>query len=91
MSTEGAVDAAADAALADTALADGLGGSDTRAVRTALHAFGAGDAAMGAPGYHTLVLRLPREDFHLRLHDLRIVVLPAARGLRLAPGTLAAG
>jgi hypothetical protein len=81
--------------LSDTYLADPLEGSDTRAVRTLLHPVREGEGLAGAPGYHTLVLPLPRRDFTLELRDLRIFVLPASRGvlpasrgLRLEPETL---
>ena len=77
--------------LADTPFADPLQGSRTRAVRTLLHQVAADDGVVGPPRFHTLVLALPRRDFRLVLHDLRFAVVPAARGIRLVPETVAAG
>lgn len=76
---------------ADTSLRDALPGSAHRMVRTALHQVRADGAMAGAPGFHSLILDLPRGDFTLRLHDMRLFKLDAARGVAVdAPG-LAAG
>jgi hypothetical protein len=69
--------------MSDTHFSDPLEGSGTRAVRTLLHAVRAHDGLAGAPRFHTLVVALPCTDFGLTLHDLRLAVVPAVRGIRL--------
>lgn len=75
--------------LADTHLQEGLTGGVGNVVQTALHTFEPFDAATQGPGFHTLVMQLPPRDFTLELRDLRVFVLPAARGLRSTPAGLA--
>lgn len=72
----------------DTYLDDILKGSEDRVVRTLLHKVSAHSDMAGAEAFHTLIVPLPRKDFHMSLRDIRLFVIPAARGLDTRPATL---
>lgn len=74
---------------ADTELEERLPGTTLRAVQTVLHTVEPGDGLPWNNGYHTLILRLPPQDFRIQLWDMRFFVLPQNRGLRDRPATLA--
>ncbi len=82
------VRSARDGETRGTLLQDRLSGSGDRAVQTALHTVDGGDFLAGAPAFHTLAMQLPKHDFTLALRDLRLFVIPAARGLRSQAPTL---
>lgn len=77
-----------DGEIEDTFLQEGFTGSEDRAVQTALHTLEGYDPMIGRTGFHTLVIPLPRKDFQLQLRDLRLFVIPAARGINTRAGTL---
>lgn len=81
---------ARDGILSDTVLQDTLEGSAGRATQVLLHQIRSADPAAGTPGYHTLVLPLPKRDFALAVHDMQLFVIPASRGLQLGTPTLGA-
>ncbi|MCC5969243.1 MAG: hypothetical protein JJU15_04790 [Pararhodobacter sp.] len=70
---------------APTTFADKLHLSPRDTVITALHTLSALDPACAAPGWCSLVLGLPMQDFRITLHDLHFFVLPAEQGLRSEP------
>lgn len=75
--------------LADTDLEDALHVTAAPAVGVTLHTVRPEDGLSWTKDYHTLVLRLPMQDFELKLTDLRFFVIPASRGLHTQPATLA--
>lgn len=75
--------------LRDTLFREPLVVGPRRRSAVALHTLGAGDPACRLKEhFFALVLRLPKEDVRLALHDLRFFVVPADRGLRSAPRDL---
>lgn len=78
-----------DDVLGDTYLDDILKGSRDRAVRTLLHKVSPHSNMVGEEAFHTLIIPLPRKDFHMNLRDIRLFVIPAARGLDTRPATVA--
>ena len=74
-----------DEGYVDTNLQDALNLPGGRQVVTLLHTVEAEDGLSYADGYHTLVVRLPAQDFDLNLHDVRFFVLGADRGVRSTP------
>ncbi len=77
-----------DGELSDTTLQDSLKGSEDRAVRTLLHTIAPHEALTGPKRYHTLIIPLPCRDFELDIRDVRLFIIPAARGLRSHPETV---
>lgn len=75
--------------MTDTQFEDALKGSEDISVQTVLHTLTGSDALVQGQGFHTLILPLPLHDVTLRLRDLRVIVIPASRGLRSGPVTLA--
>lgn len=76
-----------DDTLSDTYLDEILKGSSDRAVRTLLHKVSPQSSLVGAEAHHTLIVPLPCKDFHMSLRDIRLFVIPAARGLDTRPAT----
>ncbi len=75
-------------APSDTYLDEILTGSRDRAVRTLLHKVSQHSDMAGAQAYHTLIIPLPLKDFSMNLRDIRLFVIPAARGLDTRPATV---
>lgn len=82
-----------EAGTVDTELDEPLPVPTGRGVVSALHTVRAGDPILSASRFHMLGLRLPMRDLQLDIRDMRIFVVPAARGLRsdIANLTTAAG
>lgn len=80
---------AAGGELTDTLFEEHIKISAGHMVCTALHTVLPENGVASLKGYHTLVFRLPGQDFELTLEDLRFFVIPAARGLTTRPVTLA--
>lgn len=74
--------------MQDTYLQQPLEGHSSRAVQTLLHTVHGDSALCGTSAFHTLVLNMPMRDFSLVLRDLRLFVLPQARGISLGPERL---
>lgn len=72
---------------ADTRLQDRISVIAGHQVVTLLHTVEAEDA-LCSDVFHTLVLPLPLEDFEVTLHDMRLFVIEAERGLRTAPAPM---
>ena len=77
--------ARAQGAPADTEIADRLVTTGAVNVTTLLHRIDAQDGVAWQPGFHMLVMRLPAHDTRLVIRDMRLFVVPAARGLRPEP------
>lgn len=73
----------------DTEFPDGLPIAPGRRVVTSMHMVGAGDGAVNSERFHMLIIRLPKRDFRFDLRDMMFFVLPASKGLRPHPMTLA--
>lgn len=67
--------------LQDVPLRESLKGSATRRVRTLLHTVMDKDGLHEKSVYCALVIPMPTQNFRLDLHDLRLFVIPAARGM----------
>ncbi len=80
-----------DTDMQDTYLQDVLQGSSHRQTQTLFHKVSTSEPLCGEPGFHTLVMNLPKRDFSFELRDLRLFVVPAERGLTLGQPKLAAG
>ena len=74
--------------MKDTYLQQPLQGQSSRAVQTFLHTVQGASDLCGTSAFHTLVVCLPMRDFSFVLRDLRLFVLPAARGISLGPNRL---
>ena len=70
--------------FADTRPSDKISVEAGHHVVTLLHTVTSEDPVLTAL-FHTLVVPLPRADFNLSLHDLRLFVIGAERGLRTVP------
>ena len=66
--------------LQDTGFGEGLTLGTQAKTGVLLHKLTGGDPMVGQAQFHTLILPLPKQSFHLRLLDLRLFVLPAALG-----------
>lgn len=60
-----------------------------RETRTAMHTVSEVDGLPYAQEFHTLILRLPLQNFELELFNLRFFFLPASQGLKTRGPTLA--
>lgn len=74
--------------MKDTYLQQPLQGQSSRAVQTLLHTVHGDSALCGTSAFHTLIVNMPLRDFSFVLRDLRLFVLPAARGITLGPDRL---
>jgi hypothetical protein len=73
----------------DTDLEEGLICGPDRQVRTLMHTVSDADGLPYADQFHTLIIKLPQQDFDLDLFDFSLFVLPAARGVQSRGPTLA--
>lgn len=73
----------------DTEMTNPLGGEGRGPVQTMLHTIEPHEFIGLGNGFHTLIFRLPTENFTLGLQDMRLFILPAAEGLRSSADTLA--
>lgn len=73
----------------DTDLEESLVCGPDRQVRTLMHMVSDADGLPYADQFHTLIIKLPQQDFALDLFDFALFVLPAARGVRPHGATLA--
>lgn len=72
----------------DTLLEEPIGGLPKGVIRTIVHNIHEDDAHEGVEAYHTLAIRLPAHSHSLRLNDLRVMIVPRAKGVRAAPRNL---
>ena len=77
-----------EAGAQDTVLNEGLTLPAGRRAQVALHRLGTADGATGGETNHTLIVLLPSRDFAFSVHDLRLLVVPAAASPDLGNTTL---
>lgn len=70
--------------IRDTYLDEPLTGLAQTGIQTVLHRVDAGQALCQAEAFHTLVVLLPRQDFHLEIRGLRLFVIPVAQAVGVA-------
>lgn len=75
--------------VGETGFADRLALGPESTAGLMLHILATDEAATRAQEFHTLVLHLPRRNFAISLHDLRVFVQPAGTGYARRPATLA--
>jgi hypothetical protein len=73
----------------NTDLVEPLPTARARAVRTVLYTIASTDPIVEPGRFHTLIMRIPKRSGRLAIGDLRLLVLPAARGLNTASPILA--
>lgn len=78
----------ADGVLYDTRLKEPLDLQGSNGVATLFHTVADHAAICGKAAFHTLVIELPMSPCHVTLRKLRILRLPARRGLRGDPPSL---
>ncbi|MCB1406792.1 MAG: hypothetical protein KDK01_11185 [Rhodobacteraceae bacterium] len=77
-----------DGALIDMPFSETLDLHATNGIVTLFHPVHAHSGVCGKPAFHTLVASLPPTPFHVSLRALRVLRIPASRGLPSEPQTL---